>query len=144
MNPAAPMSPNPGSARWQRQARFSAAPRAGRRLALVVDNDRDMRETLAILLKWAGHEVRTAANGAEAMAIAQEFHPEIVFLDVALPRLNGYEVCQQLRRLHAFKHASIFALSGISGSEHDSRCAEAGFTAQLTKPLDPAALMRLG
>ena len=133
-----------GAARWQHGARFSARPRIGRRLALVVDDDRDTRETLAILLTWAGHEVRTAADGAEALAIAREFQPDLVFLDIAMPRVNGYEVCRQLRDSLDMHDADIFALSGRSGSEHDEKCTTAGFTAQLTKPFDPATLMSLG
>jgi CheY-like chemotaxis protein len=92
----------------------------GRRLALVVDDDRDTRETLAILLRWAGHEVRTAADGPEALIVARDFHPDVVFLDIGMPRLDGYEVCRQLRRSPAFEHAHIFALSGRSGSDHES------------------------
>jgi CheY-like chemotaxis protein len=132
------------TARWRQQANYSGDVRLRRGLALVVDDDRDTRETLAILLSWAGHDVRVAADGAEALQLAERLRPELLFIDIAMPRINGYEVCRRLRLTAAFEHARIFAVSGISGLEHETRCSEAGFTARLTKPVDPAALTRLG
>jgi CheY-like chemotaxis protein len=134
-----------GAARWQQhQATFGTDAPPGRRRALVVDDDRDTRETIAILLTWAGHDVQQAADGYEALRLAEQFRPDVVFLDIGMPRLNGYEVCRRLRQTTALRHARIFALSGISGTVHDALCDEAGFSARLTKPVDPAALMRLG
>ncbi len=139
------LGPGKGAARWQQHhAHRGADARPGRRRALVVDDDRDTRETLAILLTWAGHDVQQAADGSEALRLAEQFRPDLVFLDISMPRINGYEVCRRLRESLALKHARIFALSGISGSEHDALCEKAGFSARLTKPVDPAALMRLG
>lgn len=114
------------------------------RLALIVDDDRDSREALAVLLTWAGHGVRLAVDGAEALRLAEQFRPEMVFLDIVLPGLDGYEVCRRLRRSPTFEHARIVAVSGLSGPAHESRCRAAGFSAQLLKPVDPAALICLG
>ena len=139
------LGPDKGAARWQQhQATFGTDAPPRRRRALIVDDDRDTRETLAILLTWAGHDVQEAADGVEALRLAEQFRPDVVFLDIGMPRLNGYEVCRGLRQSPALRHARIFALSGISGAEHDALCDEAGFSARLTKPVDPAALMRLG
>jgi CheY-like chemotaxis protein len=110
---------------------------------LVVDDDRDTRDTLAVLLALGGHVVRLARDGEEAIKAAKEFRPEVVFLDIRMPQADGYTVCRQLRHSHACREASIYALSALSGPEHDRRCSEAGFTAQLTKPLEPSALSAL-
>jgi CheY-like chemotaxis protein len=111
--------------------------------ALVVDDDRDSREALEILLTWAGYEVTTADHGAEALRTAWCFLPQVIFLDIGMPGMSGYEVCRKLRTSAAFRDARIYALSGFAGSEHDTRCSEAGFTAQFTKPIDPTMLKRL-
>jgi CheY-like chemotaxis protein len=111
--------------------------------ALVVDDDKDSREALAILLTWAGYDVATAANGREALLEAGRFTPAVIFLDIGMPEMNGYEVCRRLRTSTAFRNTRIYALSGFEGREHDTRCSEAGFTAQFTKPLDPTVLARL-
>lgn len=117
--------------------------RLGRRLVLVVDDDRDSRETLALLLTLAGHDVRTAYDGLSALKAAAELQPDIVFLDISMPRLDGYTVCRQLRQSAVCRDTPIYALTGLSGPEHERRCRESGFTALLTKPLEPAALSRL-
>jgi CheY-like chemotaxis protein len=110
---------------------------------LVVDDDTDSREALEILLSWAGYEVLTANNGADGLSIAKTFSPEIIFLDIGMPDMSGYEVCRTLRASIAFCDTRIYALSGFSGADHDTRCSEAGFTGQLTKPLDLTVIQSL-
>jgi CheY-like chemotaxis protein len=110
---------------------------------LVADDDKDSREALEILLTWAGYDVVTAGNGAEALERARSFLPLTIFLDIGMPDMNGYEVCRRLRTSMTFRDARIYALSGFAGPEHDTRCSEAGFTAQFTKPFDPTVLQRL-
>lgn len=97
-----------------------------------------------MLLTWAGHAVRLAASGAEALPLAEQLRPETVFLDIVLPGMDGYEICRRLRGSPTFEHARIIAISGLSGPEHEARCRAAGFSAQLLKPVDSAALLRLG
>jgi CheY-like chemotaxis protein len=119
------------------------APSLDRSHALVVDDDQDSREALAILLTWAGYDVVTADNGADALSKAQSFRPQVIFLDIGMPEMSGYEVCRKLRTSMTFQDARIYALSGFTGAEHDTRCSEAGFTGQFTKPIDPAVIPRL-
>jgi CheY-like chemotaxis protein len=131
------------SARWQSSMRIDSATKLNRRCVLVTDDDRDSREALAMLLNWSELEVHVASNGAEALLSAAQYLPRLILLDIGMPHLNGYEVCRRLRLSPPFQHASIFALSAFSGELHDTRCAEAGFTGQLAKPFDPAALERV-
>jgi CheY-like chemotaxis protein len=119
-----------------------AAPLVARRV-LVVDDDEDSRDALQMLLTWAGYEVQTACNGAEGLTTAKNFRPQFIFLDISMPEMNGYEVCRSLRLGGLFRDTRIYALSALTGTEHDTRCSEAGFTAQFIKPLDPAILDRL-
>jgi CheY-like chemotaxis protein len=119
------------------------APSLDRSHALVVDDDQDSREALAILLTWAGYDVVTADNGADALRKAQSFRPQVIFLDIGMPEMSGYDVCRKLRTSMTFQDAKIYALSGFTGAEHDTRCSEAGFTGQFTKPIDPAVIPRL-
>jgi CheY-like chemotaxis protein len=128
---------------WQLSARKGSRSGLNRRCTLVVDDEADSREALAILLSWAGHDVHVASDGAEALKAAQQYLPELIFLDIGMPSLDGYELCRRLRASPIFSHARIYALSGFSGVLHDMRCSAAGFTGQLTKPLDPARLQQL-
>lgn len=111
--------------------------------ALVVDDEADSREALAILLRLEGLVVHVAADGDEALRMAHEYLPELILLDIGMPGRTGYEVCAELRQDPALANARIFALSGFSGETHSTRCSEAGFTGQFTKPMDPAVLQRL-
>jgi PAS domain S-box-containing protein len=112
---------------------------AGRRV-LVVDDNADAAESLAVLLRLEGHEVRTAHDGPAALEAARGFRPEVVVLDIGLPRMDGYEVARRLRAEAGLADALMVALTGY-GQEEDRRRAEAaGFDAHLIKPADPAAL----
>jgi CheY-like chemotaxis protein len=137
-------SPNAGlnSTRWQTEMGFRDRGRLNRLCALVADDDADSRDALALLLRWCGYDVKLAADGDEALAIAEQYRPELIFLDIGMPGRDGYEVCRRLRQSPEFAHARIVAASGYTGEMHDTRCSEAGFTAQMSKPIDPAALDR--
>jgi CheY-like chemotaxis protein len=103
---------------------------------LLVDDNTDATESLALLLKMAGHEVRTAASGSAALKIAQSFLPNAIVLDIGLPRMNGYKVAQRLRAAPATAHALLIALTGY-GQAKDRRRAEAsGFDHHLVKPVN--------
>ena len=122
-----------------------AAPVAGAtRRILVVDDNRDAADTLAELLEIDGHAVRTAYTGTEAIARTFEFKPDIVFLDIGLPDLNGYEVAVKLRQLPMPQEFLLIALTGY-GQEHDRRAAlAAGFNEHFAKPVDFDKLATLG
>jgi len=110
---------------------------------LVVDDCKDTVETLAILLGLWGHDVREAYNGADALATASAFRPDVVLLDILLPVLNGYQVARQLRQLPELSEMMLVAVSGYTQSEDFAKSREAGFDRQLVKPIDLEELQRL-
>jgi PAS domain S-box-containing protein len=114
----------------------------GRRI-LVVDDNRDAAETLALLLSVSGHEVQTAHDGVEALAVAAAWNPEVVLLDIGLPRLNGYEVCRTLRQRQGGPGLRVVAVSGWGQEQDRRRSAEAGFDAHLVKPVQHPQLEAL-
>ena len=102
---------------------------------LVVDDNADAAESLATLLRLAGHEVRTAHDGVIAFEVAGEFRPEIVLLDIGLPRLDGYEVARRLRQDADLAGIHIVCLSGYGQVEDRQRSHEAGVDHHLVKPV---------
>ena len=116
---------------------------AGRRRVLVVDDNVDNAESLAMLLELGGHETRTVHDGLAAVQAAGDFRPDVVLLDLGLPVLNGLEVCRRIRREPWGRGILIAALTGW-GQERDRRDSEAaGFDVHLVKPVDLATLTRL-
>jgi PAS domain S-box-containing protein len=110
------------------------------RKILVADDNQDAANTLAMLLRLAGHEVRTAHGGEAALRLATTFQPEIALLDIGMPDLNGYEVARQLRRSDCGKDLRLIALTGWGQDEDKRRAHDAGFDYHLTKPVDPRRL----
>jgi CheY-like chemotaxis protein len=117
--------------------------RPGKSTVLIVDDNVDSREMFALVLEIAGHTVRTAKDGEEALAVAETFEPDVIFLDIEMPRANGYIACQNLRKLAALQKTRIYAVSGVTGVAHERRCGEAGFDGQISKPADPSCFSRL-
>ena len=110
---------------------------------MVVDDNVDAAETLVMLLDLSGHDARAAFGGQEALDVAMAFRPEVVFLDIGLPDMDGYEVARQLLADPATASARLIALTGW-GSERDiQKTKKAGFHAHLTKPVDPEAVEAL-
>lgn len=118
-----------------------AAP--ARRRVLVVDDNHDAADSLAAILGLDGHEVRIAHDGAQALATAQAFRPEVVVLDIGLPDIDGHAVCRALRRQPWGRDARVLALTGWGQELDRQRSQEAGFDAHLLKPVDPDALRAL-
>jgi PAS domain S-box-containing protein len=113
------------------------------RRILVVDDNTDAADSLAIMLRILGHEARTAHDGLEAVATAADFRPDMIFLDIGMPRLNGYDACRRIRE-HAWgRNPFIVALTGWGQEEDKRRSEEAGFDSHLVKPVAPAALNEL-
>jgi CheY-like chemotaxis protein len=110
---------------------------------LVVDDNLDSADSLAILLRFLGHEVRTAFDGLEAVNAALEFQPTIMLLDIGLPKLNGYEVARQVRAQPEGNRIKLIALTGWGQAEDMRRSREAGFDLHLVKPVSMADLRRL-
>ena len=113
------------------------------RRVLIVDDNRDSAESLAILLKVTGHDVRTAHNGPAALEGARSFQPEVVLLDIALPGMNGYEVADRLKGEPGLQEVILVAMTGFGQAEDRRRSEEAGFSAHLVKPLDLSTLREL-
>ncbi|HKQ56690.1 MAG TPA: PAS domain S-box protein [Candidatus Eisenbacteria bacterium] len=110
---------------------------------LVVDDNEDAASSFSLLVRRLGHETRTARDGVEALQVAAEFRPEIVFLDIGLPKLNGYEVARAIRGQSWGRSVFLIALTGW-GQEDDKRLAfESGFDLHLVKPVDPASVGEL-
>lgn len=108
---------------------------------LIVEDNTDARESLRILLEYAGHHVRTAADGAAGLDAALALPPDVALIDVGLPKLDGYEVARRIRAARA-GGAPIFlvALTGYGLPNDRTRALDAGFDAHLVKPIDEAAL----
>ena len=108
---------------------------------LIADDLRDNADSLSAYFRSANHEVRTAYDGAEALALAAEFHPQAVFLDIGMPKLNGHEVCRNIREEDWGKDVFIVAVTGW-GQETDRRLtSEAGFDHHLVKPVEISELL---
>jgi CheY-like chemotaxis protein len=113
---------------------------AARRRVLVVDDNRDAAESLEMLLQLLGYDSRAACNGREALALAPEYRPDIVLIDLGMPGMDGYEVARALRAMAGFDEVLLVALTGY-GSEEDRRLTrDAGIDRHLIKPVDLAAL----
>jgi CheY-like chemotaxis protein len=113
------------------------------RRILVVDDNRDSADSLAMLLQVTGHEVHIAHDGPEAVEEAATFQPHVILLDIGLPRLNGYEAARQIRKQQRHKNLTLVALTGWGQEEDRRRSEEAGFDAHMVKPVDFAALTKL-
>jgi CheY-like chemotaxis protein len=116
---------------------------AGNRRILVVDDNRDSAESLALLLRLAGNETHIAYDGHEALAAAARVEPDVILLDIGLPNLNGYDVCRRIREQAWGESAFIVALTGWGQEEDRQQSREAGFDEHLVKPVNHTALMKL-
>jgi signal transduction histidine kinase/ActR/RegA family two-component response regulator len=105
---------------------------------LVVDDDPDSADALARLLRLMGSEVETAYDGLAAVLAAEQFQPQVVLLDLDMPRLDGYEACRRLRRQSWASAACMVALSGWGRREDRARTKESGFDSHLVKPVGRA------
>jgi PAS domain S-box-containing protein len=114
-----------------------------RQRILVVDDNRDSADSLSMLLRLAGHEVRTAYDGTAGLAAARRWRPDVVLLDIGLPGLDGYEVVRRLRQEAGLQQALVVAMTGYGKDEDRERSQEAGFDAHLVKPVDPEELAQL-
>lgn len=121
----------------------SALPAVRSRRILVADDFPQSAETLARLLRHDGSEVRVAQDGAEAFETAAEFRPDVVVLDIAMPKLNGYEAARKIRAQSWGKEMLLVALTGWGQQQDRQRTQEAGFDAHLTKPVNFSAIMDL-
>jgi PAS domain S-box-containing protein len=110
---------------------------------LVVDDNEDSADSLGLLLKLLGNEVRIAHDGLAAVNMANEFEPRVVLLDIGLPTLNGFEAAEKIRQQPWAKQAVMIAVTGWGEAVDRQRSKKAGFDHHLVKPVDPDVLTRL-
>jgi signal transduction histidine kinase/ActR/RegA family two-component response regulator len=116
----------------------------GRKLrALIVEDNVDAATMLDLLISELGHVTRVAHDGARAITAAKEFVPDVVFMDIGLPVMNGYAVVRALRELPEFANVHFAAVTGWGQDEDRRKAREAGFDSHFTKPLSPAVLEEL-
>lgn len=110
------------------------------RRVLVIDDDKDVADSLAMLLELLGCDVRTAYNGAAGVNLVTEFRPSVVFLDLGMPDMNGFETARHIRAEAAGQKACLVALTGWGQDADKRRTREAGFDRHLVKPADMDAI----
>jgi CheY-like chemotaxis protein/two-component sensor histidine kinase len=114
-----------------------------RRRILIVDDNRDTAASLGLLLRLEGHEVHIAHDGAAALQAAEADRPDIVFLDIGMPGMDGYEVARRFRRQADLRRVVLVALTGWGQGDDRERAQQAGFNHYLTKPASVETLQRL-
>jgi PAS domain S-box-containing protein len=110
---------------------------------MIVDDNSDAAASMAMLLSQEKHTTLTANSGAEALQVVAEFNPNIVFLDIGMPMMNGYEVARKLRAMPGLESLILVALTGWGGENDVKRSRDAGFDEHLTKPVDCDTVERL-
>lgn len=116
---------------------------SGRGRVLLVDDNPDATASMRLLLETKGYQVRTAADGVEALEVAQSFRPDVALLDIGLPRLNGYALARKLREFPWGKGMLLIATTGWGQDDDRARSREAGFDHHLVKPVDLSMLLKL-
>ena len=107
---------------------------------VVVDDNQDAADALALVLAGSGAEVRSAYDGVSGLRLIQAFQPDAALLDIGMTGMDGYAVCRRLRENDPDRHLRLVALTGFGQAHDRSRALAAGFDAHLTKPADIAAL----
>jgi CheY-like chemotaxis protein len=113
----------------------SAGLSSGHRV-LVVDDNRDFAASLAVMLEELGNHVRVANDGAEGLEVAKEFLPNVAFLDIGMPKLNGYDLAARLRSISELEHLHLVAITGWGQEKDRQRAHVAGFDRHLVKPVE--------
>jgi DNA-binding response OmpR family regulator len=129
-SPDGPVSPAAGS----------AAPARLRRV-LVVDDNRDIAQTLGCVLQIAGHEVFEASNGVQALLLADRVQPQLALLDIGLPDISGWDLCRALRARDYGASMTIFAITAWGGERDHAESRAAGFDAHFVKPVNVWSLL---
>lgn len=126
-----------------RDSGASGASAARRHRILVVDDNQDAAKSLAMLLRLEGHDVRAAYDGEAALAAMQDFSPDMAFLDIGMPGMDGHELCRRIRQQPTLSKMLLVALTGWGQDDDRRRSREAGFDRHLVKPVEPHSLKRL-
>jgi CheY-like chemotaxis protein len=110
---------------------------------LVVDDNRDAADTLSMLLEVLGHRAQVAHDGHAALDAVLDFRPQVVFLDIGMPGMSGYDVAEAIRNDRRFDQPLLVALTGWGSEDDRVRTRAAGFDLHLTKPIDLAAIEKM-
>ena len=107
---------------------------------LIADDNLDVTETFQVMLQILGHEVETAHDGIEALGKAEQFRPNVIVLDIGMPKLNGYDTARRIRQKPWSRNVVLIAITGWGNDKDKRQSEEAGFNFHLVKPVDPMAL----
>lgn len=107
---------------------------------MVVDDNQDAADSLAMLLKLQGHKGRVAHSGPAALEVRKGYTPDVMFLDIGMPEMDGNEVARRMRQQPGLENVVLAALTGWGQKEDRRRTAEAGFDHHLVKPPEPKAV----
>ncbi|MDX1601080.1 MAG: response regulator [Anaerolineales bacterium] len=108
---------------------------------LVAEDERDIRELITFTLRYHGHDVLAASNGEEALELALKEHPDLVLLDIRMPRMNGYEVCRSIKENEVTKHIPVVFISAKGQEAEVKEGLDAGATDYILKPFSPDQLV---
>jgi CheY-like chemotaxis protein len=133
-----PIAPSPDLVEVRRIQAEKSSP--GGLKVVVADDSPDAVNSLAMMLRLSGNEVRTAGDGAEAVEAAGAFRPDVVLLDIGMPKVNGYEAARRIREQEWGRSILLVALTGWGQEEDRRKSREAGFDLHLVKPVDPDTL----
>jgi PAS domain S-box-containing protein len=125
------------------QSEEAAPPNGAQYRILVVDDNEDSMNWLATMLEMMGNEVRTAHDGEAGIVAAAEFRPDLILMDIGMPKMNGYEAAHRIRQEPWGKQPMLVALTGWGSEDDRRRTQEAGFNRHLVKPVDPAEIEAL-
>ena len=108
---------------------------------LIAEDERDIRDLVAFTLRFAGHEVSAAANGEEAVELATRVNPDLILMDVRMPRMTGYEACKVMKANPDLKDIPVVFLTARSEEYSEVAAFDVGADDYITKPIKPRALM---
>jgi CheY-like chemotaxis protein len=107
---------------------------------LIVDDERDGATSLGLLLKLRGHTVEVVTDSMQCLSALEAFKPDVVFLDIAMPRLTGYDIARQIRTLPDYRNIALIAMSGYADNPHKLESINSGCDQHLVKPLQLAEI----
>ena len=114
---------------------------ANKKQLLVVDDEQDMLLAIKLRLEACGYKVHTASDGLEGLALARQLKPDLIILDIMLPKMNGYKISRFLKFDEEFKHIPIIMLTALSGDDDRNTGVETGANAYITKPFETQVLV---
>lgn len=109
---------------------------------LIAEDERDIRDLIKFTLTFAGHNITAAANGAEALELAPKVKPDLIMMDVRMPRMTGYEACREMKKIDEIKNIPVIFLSAKGQDEEKQTGIDAGAVAYILKPFAPDDLTR--